>query len=230
MGELAQLVRDRDFPRFRKLSVVKMAGWRREMVWEDTGLMWVPTSPNIPQPRSCADYVATGLIGELLQLSIGIGTPQPFQTVGAPDVNAAALADALNRHWDNPRGYYIAITKGQPYNQPESAPLKNVRFRATSFTPLHDPFKDQRCYGVQAHFDPADAGSFVEINFRILEALDAAAIFARAGKRTTSFDKACGSDEPRRWLSEGKDPAELFAKWRQQCEQFRKAREKYLLY
>src|ERR671922_378217 len=30
------------------LDVVAMRGWRRRMLWEDTGLPWVPPSPNMP--------------------------------------------------------------------------------------------------------------------------------------------------------------------------------------
>src|SRR5688572_28650081 len=47
-GELAQLARDEVAPGFKKLHVVKMKGWSRDMVWEDTGLGWIPTSPHIP--------------------------------------------------------------------------------------------------------------------------------------------------------------------------------------
>jgi hypothetical protein len=39
-----------------------------------------------------------------------------------------------------------------------------------------------------------------------------------------------GSDEARRYLMEGRDLGELFAKWKTQCEAFKEARKKYLLY
>ena len=49
-------------------------------------------------------------------------------------------------------------------------------------------------------------------------------------RRSTMFDKVCGSDEARNWLIEGKPLDGLFAKWKQQCEAFRKTRQPYLLY
>ena len=49
-------------------------------------------------------------------------------------------------------------------------------------------------------------------------------------KRSTMFDKVCGSDEARKWLIEGKPLDELFAKWKQRCDEFRTTRQKYLLY
>ena len=49
-------------------------------------------------------------------------------------------------------------------------------------------------------------------------------------KRHGSFDKASGSDEPRKWIAEGKELEKLFARWRDECEKFRQARKKYLLY
>src|SRR5271170_1077722 len=46
------------------LTIVKMVGWYRSMYWEDTGLVWVPTSPHIPTAETSLDYVATGFLGE----------------------------------------------------------------------------------------------------------------------------------------------------------------------
>src|SRR5262249_7260966 len=46
MGELAQYVRATELPNFKKLTVVKMQGWKRNMIWDDAGLIWIPTSPH----------------------------------------------------------------------------------------------------------------------------------------------------------------------------------------
>ena len=47
-GELAEWINAKFLPRPCRLTVISMRGWARPMVWEDTGLKWVPTSPNIP--------------------------------------------------------------------------------------------------------------------------------------------------------------------------------------
>jgi len=207
MGELAQFVRDSHFPDFRKLTVVKMNGWNRDMVWDETGLAWVPTSPHIPQPSSCAGYAATGILGELKNVSNGVGYTLPFEMIGAPWINADTLADQLN-------GTGIA----------------GVYFGPARFRPFYAQFKDEPCQGVQVHIDPKQAGSIVEINFRVMEALNAGKILADAPKRHAMFDKVCGSDEARKVLMNGGNLDALFAKWRGQCAQFSSRRAQWLLY
>jgi uncharacterized protein YbbC (DUF1343 family) len=53
---------------------------------------------------------------------------------------------------------------------------------------------------------------------------------AKKVERYKMFDKVSGSDEPRKWLLAGKPLEPLFAKWKKDCEAFRAARKKYLLY
>ncbi|NQW29259.1 MAG: DUF1343 domain-containing protein [Ignavibacteria bacterium] len=67
------------------VTVVKCKRWLREMQWENTGLPWYPTSPNIPSVNSVRGYAVTGVMGELGLISIGIGTTSPFTIIGAPE-------------------------------------------------------------------------------------------------------------------------------------------------
>src|SRR5215470_19934239 len=76
------------------LDVVTMRGWRRRMLWEDTGLPWVPPSPNMPTPDTARVYPGGCLI-EGTNLSEGRGTTRPFEWVGAPYLDAHAYAKAL---------------------------------------------------------------------------------------------------------------------------------------
>ena len=88
VGELAQLINEeglnrgqlgKDEPVRCKLTVIPMEGWRREMLFEDTGLPWVLPSPNIPYPQSAIGYPSAGLVGEFSgYLNIGIGYTLPF--------------------------------------------------------------------------------------------------------------------------------------------------------
>jgi uncharacterized protein YbbC (DUF1343 family) len=230
MGELARQVRDEVAPEYEGLTVIPMKGWRREMVWEETGLEWVPTSPHIPQASSVAAYAATGIIGELGVLSNGVGYTLPFEIVGAPWVNGDVLADAMNTYWGRPRQFYRAAIQGEPIPMILMPPPEGVRFRSKRFRPFYAIFQGEHCQGVQVHINPKTAGTLVEINFRLLEALDAPRLLAESQRRHDMFDKACGSDEPRRWLSEGRPLEELFNAWRRECEQFREQRRQYLLY
>lgn len=83
-GELARMLNDKQWMAAKcKLKVVTMDGWDRKMLWEDTGLRWVKTSPNIPRPDSPAYYIATGIVGSLAGLETGVDGPTPFQLCAA---------------------------------------------------------------------------------------------------------------------------------------------------
>ncbi|MCG8568011.1 MAG: DUF1343 domain-containing protein [Desulfobacterales bacterium] len=73
-----------------ELSVIPMEGWHRGMYWEDTGLPWIPPSPNLPTPLSCAVYPGQ-VIYEGTQLSEGRGTTLPFEQFGAPYLDLKAI-------------------------------------------------------------------------------------------------------------------------------------------
>lgn len=81
-----------------RLEVVPMEGWQRWMSYMDTGLTWVPTSPHVPEAVTPLYYPATGILGELSLVSIGVGYTLPFQLVGAPWIDANVLAENLNKH------------------------------------------------------------------------------------------------------------------------------------
>jgi uncharacterized protein YbbC (DUF1343 family) len=229
-GELALLMRARFLPKYEKLRVVKMAGWSRDMVWEDLGRTWVPTSPHVPHVSSVAAYAATGIVGELYVISNGVGYTQPFEIVGAPYVNGAALADALNDHWLAPRPAYDTLAATRPVTAARTPKPTGVYFRPIRFKPFYATFKTEPCQGVQVHIDPRTAGTIVEINYRLMEALDARKILAEAPARHEMFDKVNGGPEVRTYLTEGRDLGELFAKWKRQCAAFKDSRKKFLLY
>ena len=87
-----------------KLTVLKMHGWKRDMWFEETGLPWLPPSPNIPTVDTALFFGATGLF-QASNLSIGIKTTTPFQYIGHPEFDGEALADALNAR--NLEGIYF---------------------------------------------------------------------------------------------------------------------------
>jgi uncharacterized protein YbbC (DUF1343 family) len=74
------------------LTVVPMEGWTRDMIYQDTGLPWVQTSPNIPDLEAVFGYMATGL-GE----GTGILQADKFRWIGGTGVDARKFADLLNQ-------------------------------------------------------------------------------------------------------------------------------------
>ena len=106
------------------LRVARCDGWRRDMHWPDTGLAFVPTSPNLPAYESALFYPGTCLI-EGTKLSEGRGTEAPFRLIGAPWVNGKALAAALN-----------------------DRALPGVRFDEAAFIPAGRKSEGEACGGV----------------------------------------------------------------------------------
>lgn len=96
-----------------RLTIVPMEGWKREMSFADTGLAWVPSSPQMPEATTPLYYPTTGILGELQLVNIGIGYTLPFKVVGAPWINADALAQNLNKQ--NFPGVYFKPFHYRPF-------------------------------------------------------------------------------------------------------------------
>jgi uncharacterized protein YbbC (DUF1343 family) len=94
-GELALWINAKYLPKPCRLTIISMRGWTRPMVWEDTGLKWVPTSPNVPTIAAARGYTATGLLGEI-GIESGCGGPNPFQVVQGTGWDSDALAQRFN--------------------------------------------------------------------------------------------------------------------------------------
>ena len=74
------------------LTVIPMESYNRNMLFQDTGLKWVQTSPNIPDLDSVFGYMTTGL-GE----GTGIAQADKFKWIGGKGVDAQKYADLLNQ-------------------------------------------------------------------------------------------------------------------------------------
>ncbi len=117
-----------------ELEVIPMEGWRRQMLWEDTGLPFVLPSPNLPTTTSCDVYPGTVLF-EGTNLSEGRGTTRPFELIGAPYIDPDSLAKAV---------------------APEH--LRGARLRPCWFEPTFQKYQGEICGGVQIHI--TDRGVF----------------------------------------------------------------------
>lgn len=86
-----------------KLDVVKMSGWRRSMLWRDTGLKWIPTSPYIANPDAAEGYAMTGLgccLGKFSHTFTASRSPlrlvRPFRFLGYPGKNEKVMAELID--------------------------------------------------------------------------------------------------------------------------------------
>lgn len=215
-GELAQMINGEGWiKKSCTLTIVPLKNWKRSMVWRDTGLPWVPTSPHVPHGDSPMFLVATGMIGELgnTNVSIGVGYTLPFQCVAAPGVDMHRLAAAMN-------GYH----------------LPGVRFQPVTFKPYYAAYKGEPVGGVQIYFTDPAVAPLTAINFYAIEALrkvagqDVFDVAVKTKRGVSMFDKVNGSDKPRTQMQAGVSAAEIVASWKLGEEAFRVKRQKFLLY
>ncbi|WP_327366998.1 serine hydrolase [Caballeronia terrestris] len=122
VGELASLFnRERHIE--ADLRVIPMRNYRRSMRMADTGLGWVPLSPNLRTPSQLNLYPDVALL-EGANVSVGRGTPHPFEWIGAPWIDAMRLVRALN-----------ALDLG-------------VQFGPIDFLPTESAYRGMPCHGV----------------------------------------------------------------------------------
>lgn len=197
-GELAHYLNADAVPavagRAVELSVITMDGWLRGMTPADTEQPWVLPSPNVPTPDSTLVYPGTGLF-EGTNLSEGRGTTRPFELIGAPYVDQR-LQPALRE-------------LGMP----------GVAFRDTWFTPTFHKHAGVAVRGVQLHvtdrlaFEPVRTAVAMLATLRRLYPDDFGWRVADAGVEQTPhrhfIDLLWGSDQLRRALDAGDDPASL---------------------
>ena len=80
-----------------KLTIIKMKGWCRNMLWPQTGLKWISTSPNVPDLSAVLGYAMTGLGAQIGEFTHGIGTSYPFRLLNYRGKLATELQRALNK-------------------------------------------------------------------------------------------------------------------------------------
>jgi uncharacterized protein YbbC (DUF1343 family) len=104
-----------------KLTVIPMRGWRRDMLWPQTELPWVPTSPYIPDLSAVLGYAMTGLGAQAGGFSHGIGTPYPFRLLRYKGKSPAEVQRALASRNIPGLSYSILRTQSQA-----GAPIEGV--------------------------------------------------------------------------------------------------------
>lgn len=121
-----------------KLTIVPMRGWSRDMLWTDTGLKWIPTSPYIPDLSAVLGYAMTGLGAQEGGFSHGIGTPYPFRLLRHEGKSPAEVRRALKAANIPGLSYRIVSTKSASGAPVEGVYVsvrnwKNVRLTELSF-------------------------------------------------------------------------------------------------
>jgi len=212
-GELAQLLNGEKMLKAQcKLQVVKMKKWKRKMNFDDTGLQWIPTSPHIPQAVSAYLYPATGILGELGYVSIGVGYTLPFQLVAAEWIDAQLLASAMN-----------------------NLQLPGLIFRPVYLKPFYSVNQGKDIQGVQIHIVDYKKVKLSVVQFFLMQEMarlyPEKAVFANADKsRFNMFDKVSGTDFVRKSYTEHNRFEFIREHWNKDVDAFKTLSKKYYLY
>lgn len=127
------------------LEVIKTEGWKRNMYYDDTDLVFIQPSPNIPTVDTAFSYIGT-CIFEGTNLSEGRGTTKPFEMIGAPWLDFGKVLEQIGAQ-------------------------QGVILRECSFTPTFSDYKDQFCHGIQLHITDRDTFAPFEVGIRLLDAI-----------------------------------------------------------
>jgi uncharacterized protein YbbC (DUF1343 family) len=207
IGELARYYND-VLKIHADLHVVPVQGWRRDVWFDLTGLPWVKPSPNMPSLQSAMLY--PGLVAfEATNLSVGRGTPEAFQRVGAPWLNAAAT---------------VAILKDRE--------IPGVRFYAEPFTPVNptdQKYGGQSIPGIKITVIGRSNLQAARVGASLLWAINKTA-GSRLTIRNRDFDLRFGSPAVREALLRGDDPDVLIDREYRAAYAFREKTRQYLIY
>ena len=196
-----------------KLTVLKMKGWRRDMWYDETGLVWLPPSPNMPTVDTALYFGATGLI-QTSNIAYGIKTTTPFQYVGRPEFSGEALAEELNS-----RGLEGVYFVPKYYM---SSVVVNEEIGASL----------ELCDGVMMVIHDRNVWRPVMTQLHIMDALIKLypEIIDLDRKGTRYAHVRMGTDRICQLAEAGQSLAPVMEDWAKAAEEFKKRREPYLLY
>lgn len=213
MGEMARIF-NHEYGIGCDLHIIPVKGWRREMLWQDTGLRWVMPSPNMPLQETAHVYPGQ-VLWEGTNISEGRGTCRPFEIFGAPFLETDRIRQHMNQ----------AATEG-------------VHLQEISFRPTFHKWAGHLCPGFMIHIlDP----QVYQPYFMTLSLLKAILEIHRHAVSWKSppyeyehekmpIDLILGDTSLRRGLEKGLDLNEAKEKWHRDHEYYFEWREPFLLY
>jgi uncharacterized protein YbbC (DUF1343 family) len=195
-----------------RLEVLPMAGWKRSMWYDETGLRWIPPSPNMSTMKTAVLYPGMCLF-EGTSISEGRGTEAPFELIGAPWLNTERVMEVMRQR-----------------------DLPGVTLSARQFTPVEIPGRasSPKYEGLEC------SGMFVTVSDRnVFEPIRFALTLLAALKqchpeqmelRGRRFDILSGSSAIRKSIEMGTPPDAIREEWKPELDAFARVREKYLMY
>lgn len=185
------------------LVVIRCEGWQRGDFFERTGLFWVNPSPNMRNLNQALLYPGIGLL-EMTNLSVGRGTDTPFELIGAPWLDAPAVAADLMAH-----------------------AIPGVVFIPTRFTPGASKFENESCQGIQILVSRRDQVDPIRVGLAIATTLVKRHPDAW---QTKNYNRLLGSRKLFEAVLQGGSLERLMELASEDLDAFRVRRQPFLLY
>jgi len=204
IGELALLF-NREYGIKCKLKVVKMKGWRRDMWFDETGIPWVNTSPNMRSLDAAILYPGTAYFEAGTNVTEGRGTEKPFQYIGAPFINPEEWAAELT-----------------------SRNIPGVAFEPIAFTPTAYKYKGEECFGVYLRITDRSQVKPIYLGLHMVDSL--LKLYPDKFILPEKFNEIAGTAKIREKLLARVPVDEIVQMWEEELKKFMEIRKKYLLY
>jgi uncharacterized protein YbbC (DUF1343 family) len=202
IGELAELFNQKGRIGV-KLHVIKMRGYRRQDWYDETGIPWIPPSPNLRTLTEATLYPGVALV-EGANVSVGRGTDTPFELLGAPWINGRKLADALNRR-----------------------EIAGVFFIPADFAPDTHRYPHQFCHGVRILLTERHDRNSPLLGIELASALHQ---LYPEQFHTQEILGMVGSPSWVQAITDGQDPKSIASQWSSGLRDFFASRKRFLLY
>lgn len=214
IGELAQLFNEEKMLNNgvkANLTVIKLKNWKREYFYDNTGLNWIPTSPNIPNLETAIVYPGACLL-EGTNISEGRGTDSPFLLFGAPYINSNKIIAELN-----------------------SSNILGAEFKEQKFIPVEIPgkalnpkYENEECNGIKIKLTNRNEFKAVEFGVKLISIISKN--YPDDFKWRHSIERLFGKKYLREMILQNKEAEVIISKWKDEVNQFKLLRNKYLLY
>jgi uncharacterized protein YbbC (DUF1343 family) len=211
-GELANLyARENGISNF---EIIKLEGWKRSMLFDETGLPWIFPSPNMPSLTSALLYPGICLF-EGTNLSLGRGTSKPFEVIGAPWIDEQKLAKKLREKLKEDVGV---------------VPIR--------FIPYSSKYKDELCRGI--HFIIKDRKKLKSVSVAIKTIYEIFQAYkenfkwdeyiSRGEEKVDHFSLLAGDRKVRKLIENNVNPEEIVSSWSDEQKAYLKRIEGIKLY
>ncbi len=135
------------------IKIISCEGLTRDLLFEDTDLIFTPPSPNMRNTDALFLYAGTCLF-EGTNLSEGRGTDKPFEVFGAPWLDSEKIIEYLNNLPDE-----------------EKSAFKGLSFNSCEFTPTFSDYEGEKCNGIQIKIVNKKVVNMFETGLQLIRAV-----------------------------------------------------------